>query len=64
MRQVKIKNRTVFETDLIIPKGCTALGMSIWCAINLTKKLELNFEQGIAQFINTEDAVKFEKEYG
>lgn len=62
MREVQIKNKTVFETDLLI-KEASALGISIWCASNLTKKLELNFEQGIAQFVDKDDALKFENEW-
>ena len=64
MRELEIKNRTVFETDLVIPEGYTPFGMSIWCATHLTKKLELDFEQKVAHFMNEADALKFEKEYG
>ena len=63
MRQLEIKNRTVFETDLVIPEGYSPFGISIWCATHLTKKLDLDFENGVAQFINADDALKFEKEW-
>lgn len=63
MRRLEIKNRTVFETVLVIPEGYTPFGISIWCATYLSKKLDLDFEHGVAQFMNEEDALKFEKEW-
>ena len=63
MRKLKIKNRTVFETDLVLQENSTPFGMSIWCASHLSKKLELDFEQGIAQFTNEGDALIFETEW-
>lgn len=64
MREIEIKKKTVYETDLAIPEGSTWLGMGLWCAVNLEKKCDLIFENNIAQFLTKEDAEKFEKVYG
>ena len=63
MREVTIKKRTVYETDLVLPEGSTEYGMAIWCGVHLEKKLELDFERGVAQFININDALAFENEW-
>lgn len=64
MREVKVKTKkgisVVYETDLMVPENCTELGLGMWCCSNLTKKGELIFEDGVAQFINKDDALKFE----
>jgi len=63
MKKVINMKRTVYETDLSIPEGYSIFGMTIWCGVNLEKKHELNFEDGVAQFMTADDAVKFEQEY-
>lgn len=64
MREVNIttkkKTTTIYEIDLVIPESCTPLGLAIWCSTNLTKKGELIIDKGIAQFIDKDDALKFE----
>lgn len=60
MREIKIKKKVVYETDLVIPEGVTWLGLGLWCSVNLNKKCELIFENGTAQFIDKDDALKFE----
>jgi hypothetical protein len=63
MREVLIKKRVCYETDLVVPEGSTALGMAIWCGVHLQKKHELDFENGVVQFIYVGDAFTFEKEW-
>ena len=65
MREVATKKNTMFEVDIVVPDNSTALGMAIWCAVHLTtgRKLELDFEQNVAQFMNKDDAVTFEEEW-
>ena len=60
MREVEVKKKIVFETDLSVPEGCTDLSLGIWCCFNLQKKGELIFEEGDAQFIDKDDVLKFE----
>ena len=60
MREVKVKKKVLFETDLTVPEGCTQLGLGIWCCLNLNKKGELIFADNVAQFLDKNDALNFE----
>ena len=53
----------MLEVEIIVPDNTTAFGMAIWCGVHLTRKLELDFENGLAKFTNEDDAKAFEKEW-
>jgi len=63
MRTVTIKNRTVYEVDIVTTDNTSIIAMLMWCSVNMSKKLELDIENSIAQFMTADDAIKFETEY-
>lgn len=63
MRTVTNLKKTVYEVDFALPEGSTALGVALWCGTHLKRKMEIDLEQNVAQFIDQDDALTFEKEW-
>ena len=63
MRTVLNMKKTSYEVDFQLPEGSTPLGMAFWCGVHLERKMELDCERNVAQFISQDDALKFEKEW-
>ena len=63
MRTVTIKNRTVYEVDIVTTDNTSIIAMFMLCSVNMSKKLDLDIENSVAQFMTADDAIKFETEY-
>jgi hypothetical protein len=64
MREILVKKQVQYETDISVLDNTAAFAMAIWCGVHLSKKHELDFENGVARFIYVGDVFTFEKEWG